>query len=205
VGIDETGKGDYFGPLVVVAAAITRDRVPLLRELGVGDSKRISDGVIIKMAPKLKACCTFRQVVIRPPRYNALYEKIGNLNRLLAWGHARALEDVLEVAPEATWALSDQFARDTRVVERQLMERGRQITLAQRTKAESDPAVAVASILARNEFLWQMKALGREMGRTLPKGAGPPVLAAARALVAAQGRDVLGSCAKLHFKTTNQL
>ena len=174
-------------------------------ELGVGDSKRISDPVIKKLAPKLKACCTYRQVVVKPGRYNPLYAKIGNLNRLLAWGHGRALEDVLEVAPEATWALSDQFARDKSVVERQLMERGRGIVLAQRTKAESDPAVAVASILARNEFLWQMTALERQMGRKLPKGAGPAVLAAAREIVATRGRDALVDCAKLHFKTTDQI
>ena len=170
-----------------------------------GDSKKIADATILKMAPKIKACCTYRQVVIRPARYNALYQKIGNLNRLLAWGHARALEDLLELTPEVTWALSDQFARDTRVVERQLMARAQRIELAQRTKAESDPAVAVASILARNEFLWQMKALEREVGRSLPKGAGAGVLAAARELVATHGREVLDSCVKLHFKTTQQL
>ena len=204
-GIDETGKGDYFGPLVVVAAAIERDRVPLLRELGVGDSKGIKDARIVQIAPDLKACCTYAQVVIRPERYNQLYEKTGNLNRLLAWAHARALEDVLEAKPEITWALSDQFARDKSTVERQLMARARTIHYSQRTKAESDPAVAVASVIARNEFIWQMRALSKEVGRELPKGAGPPVLAAGRELVAMHGREVLSRVAKLHFRTTDQL
>lgn len=205
VGIDETGKGDYFGPLVVVAAAVTRDRIDLLRELGVGDSKKITDKKIQDMATEVKACCRYSKVIIGPERYNQLYAKIGNLNRLLAWAHARALEDVLEKAPDASWALSDQFAKNTNVVESQLMERGRNIRYAQRTKAESDPAVAVASILARHEFLWQLKKLGQVAGRTIPKGAGPPVLAAAREIVSLKGKDILPKVAKLHFRTTEQI
>jgi ribonuclease HIII len=204
-GIDETGKGDYFGPLVVVAAAVERHRVPLLRELGVGDSKGIRDARIMEIVADVKACCTYAQVVIRPERYNALYAKIRNLNRLLAWGHARALEDLLEAKPEITWALSDQFAKDPATVERQLMDRARGIQYAQRTKAESDPAVAVASIIARNEFIWQMRSLSKEVGRELPKGAGPPVLAAAREIVANEGRELLSRVAKLHFRTTDQI
>ena len=205
-GIDETGKGDYFGPLVVVAAAVSRDRVPLLRELGVGDSKRIADGRILDLAKQLKTCCRFRKLVIGPEKYNQLYPRIGNLNRLLAWGHARALEDLLEIVPECTWALSDKFARASSVLERQLLTRAREIRVDQWPKAESDPAVAVASILARAEFLWRMRALEQRTGYNLPKGAGGPTLAAARKLVAnGADRADLAKVAKLHFRTTEQL
>jgi len=205
VGIDETGKGDYFGPLVIVAAAIERSRVPLLVELGIADSKKLSDKLMRKITPDLKACCVYSTVIIRPERYNQLYAKIGNLNRLLAWGHARALEDVLEKAPDCTYGLSDQFARDTRVVERQLMERGRGIRYDQRTKGESDPAVAVASVLARDTFLTEMRRLEQWVGRSLPKGAGGPVLAAARDIANGPEPELLRRVAKLHFKTTQDI
>ena len=205
IGIDEAGKGDYFGPLVVVAAALDRERVDLLRELGVGDSKKIADGRIKVLAREVKAFCPFRKIVIGPQRYNTLYAKIGNLNKLLAWAHARALEDLLEAAPGCTYALSDQFARDERVVKRQLMERGRAVRYEQRTKAEADPAVAVASVLARAEFVWAMERLEKVAGQRLPKGAGPPVLAAAREMVAREGPEALEQYAKLHFRTTEQV
>jgi len=205
VGIDETGKGDYFGPLIIVAAAIERSRVPLLIELGIADSKKLSDKLMRKITPDLKACCVYSTVIIRPERYNELYAKIGNLNRLLAWGHARALEDVLEKAPDCTYGLSDQFARDPKVVERQLMERGRSIRYDQRTKGESDPAVAVASVLARDTFLTEMKRLEKWAGRALPKGAGGPVLAAARDIANGSEPELLRRVAKLHFKTTQDI
>jgi ribonuclease HIII len=205
VGIDETGKGDYFGPLVTVAAAVERDMVPLLAELGVGDSKRISDKKIRKMVGDLKACCRFSKVVIGPERYNQIYAQVGNLNRLLAWAHARALEDVLEKAPDCTYGLSDQFAKNTRLIESRLQERGRKIVFEQRTKAEEDPAVAVASMLARDEFLWQMADLEKMAGRSLPKGAGPPVLAAAREIAHGSDPSLLERVAKLHFRTTQQI
>ncbi len=205
IGIDETGKGDYFGPLVVVAAVVDRHRLPLLVELGVGDSKKIADAKVVKMAGQLKSFCPFKKLIIRPERYNALYADIGNLNRLLAWGHTRALEDLLEAEPDVTYAISDQFAKREDTLRRALKERGRAIHFDQWHKAESDPAVAVASILARAEFLWQIKGLEKKAGRRIPKGAGPPVLAAAREILAAEGREALGGYAKLHFKTTDQL
>ena len=205
VGIDETGKGDYFGPLVVVAAAIERQRVPLLIELGIADSKKLRDKFVRSITADLKACCVYSTVVIRPERYNELYAKIGNLNRLLAWGHARALEDVLEKAPDCTYGLSDQFARDPAVVERQLMERGKSIRYEQRTKGESDPAVAVASVIARDLFLTEMNRLEKIAGRALPKGAGGPVLAAARDIANGPEPELLARVAKLHFKTTQDI
>lgn len=203
IGQDEVGKGDFFGPLVVVAVRVARDRVELLAELGVTDSKLLKDWQMRAMAKDLRAVVSHQAVILNPEAYNRLYDKIGNLNRLLAWAHARALEDLLAEAP-ADYALVDKFA-DERVLRRALMEAGRSIEVEQRTKAESDPAVAAASILARDIFLGRMDALSRSAGITVPRGAGPPVLAAGRQLVAKHGPDALGRFAKLHFKTSGQI
>lgn len=203
IGTDETGKGDWFGPLVVAAVRLERRHVPLVAELGAADSKSLSDKRVVEITPDLKKAVSFKLVIIGPEAYNRLYPKMRNLNRLLAWAHARAIEDVLKLG-DATYALTDQFG-DRRLVESQLMEAGRRLQLDQRPKAEADPAVAVASIIARNEFLWQLRALSKKAGFQLPKGAGPPVLAAGRRLVAAHGRDAIPGFAKLHFATTRQV
>ena len=166
----------------------------------VRDSKKISDGRILEMAPDIKTICPHSVIAIGPHKYNELYAKIRNLNRLLAWGHAKALENLLErVSCER--AISDQFG-DERLILNALQEKGRKIVLEQRTKAESDMAVAAASILARAEFLHQLKRLSNEVGTTLPKGASPAVELAARMIIKKHGQDRLDSVAKLHFKTT---
>lgn len=203
IGSDEVGKGDYFGPLVVVAARVERTQVPLLVELGVADSKTLTDGRMKAIAKDVIQVVTHRAVVIGPEAYNRLYAKLANLNQLLAWAHARALEDVLAEA-SADYALVDRFAHDS-VLRRHLKGASRQIRLDQRPRAEDDPAVATASILARVEFLRRMDALSREAGLQLPRGAGAPVLAAGRRLVASQGASALSRFAKLHFRTTEQI
>ena len=202
VGSDEVGKGDYFGPLVVAAVRLAREQVPLIAELGAADSKRLTDKKMMEMARELKHAVTVRLVVVGPERYNRLHAEMGNLNELMAWAHARAIGEVLEAAP-APYVLVDRFADESLV--RRRLRPGRRFTLAQRPRAEDDPAVAVASILARNEFLWRMRALSREAGFTLPKGAGPPVLTAGRRLVKAHGADALDHFAKRHFATTKQI
>jgi ribonuclease HIII len=202
IGSDESGKGDYFGPLVTCAVRVEREQLDLLAELGVADSKTLSDRQVHALAPGLKAVVAYQQVVLRPERYNELYDRMGrNLNKLLAWTHARAIEDVLDRDGEVTIAVIDRFGPEQRI-RAALLERGRALRVVQRPRAEDDPAVAVASVLARNEFLWQLRALEKEFGVKLAKGAGPPVLAAGRRFVATHGVDALGKVAKLHFKTT---
>lgn len=200
IGIDESGKGDYFGPLVIAAVFVDATTQGELRLMQVRDSKKISDGRILEMAPDIKTICPHSIIAIGPQKYNELYEKIRNLNRLLAWGHAKALETLLErVTCER--AISDQFANE-RLILNVLQEKGRKIVLEQRTKAESDLAVAAASILARAEFLLRLKRLSSEVGTTLPKGASPAVELAAKMVIKKHGQERLGSVAKLHFKTT---
>jgi len=200
IGIDESGKGDYFGPLVIAAVFVDATTQGELALMQVRDSKKISDGRILAMAPDIRLVCPHSVVAIGPRKYNELYAKIRNLNRLLAWGHAKALETLLErVSCER--AISDQFG-DERLILNALQEKGRKIVLEQRTKAESDMAVAAASILARAEFLIRLKRLSEEVGTTLPKGASPAVELAARMVIKKHGQERLESVAKLHFKTT---
>jgi ribonuclease HIII len=200
IGIDESGKGDYFGPLVIAAVLVTPADEPDLRLMQVRDSKRISDGRILEMAPDIRQVCRHSLVAIGPQRYNELYAKIKNLNRLLAWGHARALENILEHS-ECALAISDQFG-DERFILNALLEKGKKIQLIQRPKAEEDLAVAAASILARAEFLTRLKRLSEEVGIALPKGASQAVELAGRSLVRKLGRARLEGVAKMHFKTT---
>ena len=205
-GIDESGKGDFFGPLVI-AGAYTDDAIARqLLEAGIRDSKSIgSDAQIRKMADAIRATpgVVSEVIVIAPEKYNPLYEKIGNLNRLLAWGHARVIENLCERKPDCPSALSDQFANPI-VLQRALMAKGRKIELRQQTKAESDYAVAAASILAREKFIDWLADAEKKWGLKFPKGASAAVLEAARTLVHQHGPDALRATAKLHFKTTQQ-
>ncbi|HET6615695.1 MAG TPA: ribonuclease HIII [Dehalococcoidia bacterium] len=204
IGSDESGKGDYFGPLVVAAVALTFDNWRVLQVLGVQDSKNLSDARASAMASQIRTALPNKVVVVGNRRYNELWQEMGSVNRLLAWAHARAIEDALELAPEATAAVADQFG-DESLIRNALMRKGRTVELVQMPRAERDPAVAAASILARAEFLRRLDALSGETGVRLPKGASPAVEATARALVHQRGRGVLQDIAKVHFKTTKKL
>lgn len=203
LGTDESGKGDYFGPLVIAAFFCPEGQEPVLAQLGVRDSKTLSDRKAAELAATLKAGYPSSVVAVGPEKYNELYGKFRNLNKLLAWGHARAIENVLEQI-DARRVVTDQFG-DERFVRQALLTRGRTIELEQRPRGEADPAVAAASILARAEFLRRLASLSAEWGLELRKGAGPPVEAAAAAFVARYGAEALGRVAKLHFKTTGRI
>ena len=202
IGIDEAGKGDYFGPLVIAAVFIREEQANLLLNYGVRDSKKIADTTILKLYDALKEKFIHEIITIMPIRYNSLYQKIGNLNHLLAWGHARALENILAIAPSEI-AISDQFA-SPQVLQKSLMTKGRQINLIQCPKAERDGAVALASIFARAQFLSSMEFLKEQHRMTFNKGA-THVIDNAKKFVSKFGRDRLGEVAKLHFKTTQKI
>ncbi len=205
-GVDESGKGDFFGPLVIAGVYVDRGLARHFQELGITDSKRItSDKRIRDLAEGIRRSRAAQSVVtISPERYNALFTKIGNLNRLLAWGHARIIENLCELRPDCPRALSDKFA-DVRVLERALMEKGKAIKLDQRTKAESDFAVAAASILAREKFIDWLRATGQRLGVALPRGVNAAVKDAARAIAARGGSEALAAVAKMHFKTSAEV
>lgn len=206
-GVDESGKGDFFGPLCIAGVYADEVTGPKLRAIGCCDSKLIkSSKKIMELSAGIREIAGngWTAVVIGPESYNRLYAKFGNLNRLLAWGHARVIENLLEKVPACPRMLSDKFA-DERLIRRALLTRGREIRLDQRTKAESDVAVAAASILSREQFLRGMAKLEAEFGIELPRGAGPQVKAAGRSLMERFGASVFERCAKTHFKTWNEL
>lgn len=207
IGVDESGKGDFFGPLVIAGVYVDGDAVRRLRDLGAVDSKRIgSDERIAKLAAEIRQVrgVAWEVIAIHPERYNQLYDKFGNLNRLLAWGHARVIENLLERVPDCPRAISDQFANPA-VLQRALQERGRGIELVQRTKAESDPAVAAASILAREAFVGWLKAQSVRYGVECPKGVSEAVKQSARKLVEENGVEILQVLCKAHFRTSDEI
>jgi len=201
IGTDESGKGDYFGPLVVAGVFVNEETKQKLIELGVKDSKKISDARIGELAVKIKSTCKYSIVPIGPETYNELYDKIANLNKLLAWGHARAIENILEDT-NCENALTDQFG-DEKFVLNALLKKGKKIKLVQRPRAEEDVGVAAASILARDEFLRRLHKLSQYHRLNLPKGASQQVVIAAREIIKKSGKEELKKIAKLHFKTTN--
>ena len=206
-GIDESGKGDFFGPLVIAGVYVDNEIAQQFLKAGIQDSKRIgSDARIHDLADLIRNTrgIAANIVEIPPGKYNPLYEKIGNLNRLLAWGHSRTIENLLEQRPNCPRALSDQFANPA-LIQRALMAKGRGIQLDQRTKAESDLAVAAASILARECFINWLGRTGRKLGVVLPRGVSPQVKSVARELVAKHGPAILREVAKTHFKTAQEV
>ena len=206
-GVDESGKGDFFGPLAIAGVYVDRGIARKLLDAGVQDSKRIgSDARIRSLAQTIRKTANglVDTVLIGPQRYNELYEKFGNLNKLLGWGHARVIENLLKKKPDCPRSLSDQFA-DARVVEQSLLRHGRKIEVRQRTKAESDVAVAAASILAREAFINWLERRGKELGFRLERGASANVKEIAKKLVETKGPGALREVAKVHFRTAHEV
>ena len=206
-GVDESGKGDFFGPLVIAGVYVDREIARNLLDARVEDSKRIgSDARIRALAQIIRRTTNglIETVLIGPQKYNELYQKFGNLNKLLGWGHARVIENLLEKKPDCPRALSDQFA-DAHVVEQSLLRHGRKIDIEQRTKAESDIAVAAASILAREAFISWLERRGKEIGLRLERGASANVKETAKKIVEMKGPGALRDVAKIHFRTAHEV
>lgn len=203
IGMDEAGKGDFFGPLCIGALYADEAGIKQLIEWGVQDSKNLSDATVLKMAKKIRADFSYTVIRLFPLKYNELYGKFKNLNRLMAWAHTAALSE-LSQKTGCKEAILDQFA-DKSLVDSQVAQKKLDIHLEQRTKGESDVVVAGASILARAAFLEGLEKMQEEHGMEFPKGASNAVKVAARAYVAKQGKSALGNVAKTHFKTANEL
>ncbi|MBD3393464.1 MAG: ribonuclease HIII [Chitinivibrionales bacterium] len=210
IGTDESGKGDFFGPLVVAGFYTTRRTATELMELGVCDSKTLSRGQIRSLAGELRKRYPHSIALVAPSvrKYNELYGKFRNLNRLLAWAHARAIQNLIEGAGGAEGhavdgVVADQFG-DPAYITKALKSMAA-LNLIQRPRAESNPAVAAASILARDLFERKIADIHRRFGVSIPLGAGEKVTAAARAFLRAHGRDALVDAAKIHFKTYREL
>jgi len=207
MGVDESGKGDFFGPIVIASAYIDRELVDTLTAMEVRDSKTItSEKKMLAMGKEIRKALKDRFSIVRigPEAYNRLYAKFRNVNQMLAWAHARAIENLLEKVPGCPRAISDQFGKKEQV-EKALMKNGKKIILEQMHKAESDLAVAAASILARDEFVRALKAMEKAAGLDLPKGASAGTRQAAVELIKKHGPESLLSYAKCHFKTTDEV
>lgn len=209
IGVDESGKGDFFGPLCVAGVYVNETVVKEWKTAGVRDSKAISsDRKIAELAEVIKNTrgCVWTVIPIGNESYNRLMSKFKSVNRLLAWGHARAIENLMGnrdlMNPLPVRAISDQFASDKATVAKALMALGREIELVQRHRAEEDLAVAAASILARNEFVTRLQQLSARYGLKFPKGAGKEVDALAKDFFEKHGAAELTKVAKMHFRTS---
>jgi len=212
IGVDESGKGDFFGPMCVAGVYVNAEVLQNWKSAGVRDSKAIgSDKKISDLAKVIRETpgCVHTVVPIGNEAYNRLYAKMHSVNSLLAWGHARVIENLLgqshRMNPPPVRAISDQFASSKDVVKKAMMALGRDLELVQRHKAEEDLAVAAASILARDEFVTRLQRMGREWGVVFPKGASPQVEAAGREFLEKHGAKNLGKVAKMHFRTSYRI
>ena len=205
IGTDESGKGDYFGPLVIAAVLVDKEISSELKSLGVRDSKLLSGSAVSKLSVSIKKITgdKWAVVFISPQKYNELYSRFGNLNRLLAWGHSRAMENILSKHDAGT-AISDKFG-DESLIKNTLFEKGKKINLYQYNKAEKYTAVAAASILARNELNRWFILQEKKLNVTIPKGASDAVDKAAGELLKQYGWDKLKEIVKEHFKTTKKI
>lgn len=203
IGIDESGKGDFFGPLCIAGVQASAEQIKELLAIGVKDSKALKDTSILALAGKIRKICPHVIVYISPKKYNELYANFRNLNSLLAWGHATAIADLAQKT-ECKKVIIDQFASEHLVINA-LKKKSLEVDLTQMHRAESDPVVAAASILARAAFVDGIQKLGTQVGMELPKGASSLVIKVGKKLVAVHGEGILETVAKLHFKTKDQI
>ena len=203
IGVDESGKGDFFGPLVIAGVLVDEESAAFFAELGIKDSKKITDKKILTLEPIIKERAPHSVIAISNGKYNELYGNIKNLNKLLAWGHARTIENILE-KNSCTYAISDKFGND-HFIQDALMKKGREIKLDQMVRGESDIAVAAASILARAAFVHKISDMQNKYGIAFPKGCAAQVKVCAAEFISKYGKDRLKEVCKTHFKTYNEV
>jgi len=206
-GLDESGKGDFFGPVVAATVVADKPAVEGWIKAGVKDSKRLADSEIVRLDKLIRHTAGAAAATCQcgMQRYNLIMLRPhANLNRLLAWQHATALSQALG-RRRAPRGLLDQFSKQP-LVQRELAKMGiKDFKLEMRTKAEEDPVVAAASVVARAEYVRQMHALSRKFGGPLQKGAGPLVKEQAAQVIERFGARSLGDFAKLHFRTAYEV
>lgn len=203
IGTDESGKGDFFGPLVIAGAMVDEKNAKYFLELGIKDSKKLSDKKMLSMAVEIKKSVPHSIIAISNLKYNELYNNMKNLNKLLAWGHARVIENILE-HNSCEYALSDKFG-DESLIKSALMKNGRAIRLDQMCKAESDIAVAAASVLARATYVSKIQDMEKTYGLKFQKGCSNLVKDDAKIFIEKFGKDRLKEVCKTHFKTYKEV
>jgi ribonuclease HIII len=208
IGSDESGKGDFFGPLVTASFCCTVDEAKVLQTLGIADSKTLNDSKITELAKMLYKAYpkNINCFVLRPEKYNEVYQNMvrqgKKLNELMDWMHFKTIEKLLaDSTPDGI--LIDKYSASGKLQSKLKTVFSREIVL--RTKAESDPAVAAASIIARYQFITAMELMNRSYKMVFPKGASKQVITAAKAFVIKYGKEDLHKVAKIHFKTMDSL
>ena len=217
-GSDESGKGDYFGPLVVCCAFTDEKLSEEMRKLGVKDCKQMTDKQVLTVGAALRNLLGpsgYAVVKLGPAAYNRLYAKIRNINRMLAWAHGTAIEELLEKRPGCDRVVVDQFAPTETTILRALKQRGKKAKVEQRHKAESDIAVAAASVIARELFIRDILKMGEdvvnesnesERMERVPMGSSDPrVRELAEEMVRKNGPTWLMNHCKAHFQTTDKV
>lgn len=207
VGSDEVGTGDYFGPIVVTACYVTKDDIPFLEELGVGDSKKIDDSKILKIAPQLAKRIKYKSIILTNKEYNEKYTKDVNMNKIKAIMHNKVLYDLVNSEkPKYDYIIVDEFAREARYYEYLNDQIAVQRGITFMTKAEDiSPAVGCASIISRYLFLKEFDKLADSIHIPLPKGAGKDVDAIGEEVVEKYGEEKLKEIAKVNFKNTDRI
>ena len=205
IGTDESGKGDYFGPLVIAGVFVDKETSSKFKKIGIRDSKELSDAAIKELAREIRNAVgnLYEIISIAPPSYNTLHKRIGNVNKILGWAHAKVLENLLERC-NAVEAISDKFGDESLIIN-SLQTNGKRILLHQFTKAERYTAVAAASILARDKFNDWFDEKKKELNIELLKGASSGVEKLASKIISEHGDKYLYDLVKVHFKTTTKI
>lgn len=207
VGSDEVGTGDYFGPIVVTAAFVTKEQIPFLEKLGVGDSKKIDDNKILKIAPEIAKKVKYRSVILNNSEYNEKYDRNTNMNKIKAILHNRVLYQLIqEERPKIDYIIVDQFAKEARYYEYLKDQKAVQRNITFMTKAEDkNMAVACGSIISRYIFLKEFDKICDSIHVPIPKGAGRDVDTIGEEIVEKYGEEKLKEIAKLNFKNTDRI
>ncbi len=206
IGSDEVGTGDYFGPIVVTSCYVEKEDIPFLEELGIRDSKKISDDTILKIAPIIAKRIPYKSVILSNLEYNNKYTKQVNMNKIKALLHNRVLYEMVQENHPFDYIIVDEFAREKRYYEYLKDAPYIQKGITFMTKAEDkNLAVASASIISRYLFLKEMDQLSDMMHIPLPKGAGSEVDKIGEEIVDKYGEDKLKEIAKLNFKNTQRI
>lgn len=197
IGTDESGKGSYFGPLVVAGVKVDEDEERFLEEIGIKDSKKVSKSNIRILSEAIATNFIHSVVLVTPKRYNELYSSMRSINGFLIWAHKTVISNILKKS-YCDFVVIDDFG-GAKLIKASFPK----LTFDIRKGAEDDLAVAAASIIARDRFLSWFPKASSEYGIEFPVGINELTIKAGRTLVEKYGKGALREVAKYHFKTTD--
>ena len=206
IGSDEVGTGDYFGPIVVTASFVKKEDIPFLKELGVTDSKKLTDEKITKIVPEIIKKIKYKSIILNNEEYNEKYSKENNMNKIKAIMHNKVLYSLLEETGKVDCIIIDEFAKEERYYKylEGINNIVRNITFI--TKAEDkNYAVACSSVISRYIFIKEFNKLSDTYHILLPKGSGSNVDKTGEELVEKYGNDILNKIAKKNFSNTKRI